>query len=436
MTINTKDFLKELSFLPKTPESICVALSGGADSVCLLHIIKSAFEDTNTTVSAVHINHNLRGEESKADQEFCENLCKKLSVPLTVKNVFVNEKIKKGESVEVAARRIRYEIFESLDCQYVATAHNANDVLETFIINFSRGSGLKGLTGIPKIRGNIIRPLLNYSREDILKYNEVNNLDYVVDSTNLTEIYTRNKVRHRIIPELKKINSEIVEVSKRNLEVLKIDEDFLAKESKKLLDEVYVADKGLKKDILNISHKALAVRVISEYTRIITGRMPDNYHLNLMLNMCNSKNGFENLFNGYSAVINKEYLSIKKEDAVSFKVETEVISKEKYDNLLKVNNLLVKNAIDYDKIVGEMIFRTRTPKDKIRPFGRGLSKSVRKLQNELGVDEKIRDIAPLACDATSLLWGYEIGIDDHVSIDQTTKKVLIFKVYISKNGGQ
>ena len=436
MTINNKDFLKEFSFLPKVPDSICVALSGGADSVCLLHLIKSAFDGTDTKISALHINHNLRGEESKSDQEFCVNLCKKLSVPLTVENVFVNEKIEKGESVEVAARRLRYEIFEKCNSQYVATAHNANDVLETFIINFSRGSGLKGLTGIPKKRGKIIRPLLNYSREDILKYLEVNGLDYVVDSSNLTDIYTRNKVRHNVIPELKKINSEIIEVSKRNFETLKIDEDFLAEESKKLLSVAYVVDCGLKREVLKASHKALAMRVISQYTHTVTGRFPDNYHLNLMLDMCNQKNGFENLFNGYSAVINKEYLVIKKEDNISFSVETEIVSKEKYDNLLKINNLLVKNAIDYDKIVGEIVFRTRTPKDKIRPFGRGLSKSVRKLQNELGVEEKIRDIAPLASDATSLLWGYEIGIDDHVSIDKNTKKVLIFKVYISKNGGQ
>jgi len=417
-------------------ESVCVALSGGADSVCLLHCLKNISDDIGFPLSAVHINHNIRGNEAKRDADFCVNLCKELNVPLKVFDVYVLENAGKGESVELAARRLRYEVFEKIESQYIATAHNADDSLETFLINFCRGTGLKGLTGIPDVRGRFIRPLNMCSKSDILNYIEQNDLKYVVDSTNLSNDYTRNKIRNNIIPLLKEISPELINISTRNINLLKSDNDFLDKEANKLYNISLCDSNRLKIEPLSDIHRALLARVISKYTYKITSRYPDNYHLNLMIDLLKQNGTLVELYNGFYARTAKGYFYVKKDEDFSFKVETEICSKENFDNQCKINKLLLKNAIDYDKIIGELVIRTRKPKDRLSPLGRGISKPLRRLQAEANIDVDLRDNAPVASDTNGVLWGYKVGADKRVTINESTKNVLVFKVYKSKKGGQ
>ena len=435
MTINKTNIALELDRLNITPKKVCVALSGGADSVCLLHILKQVFNGTEVSLSAVHINHCLRGEESNSDEAFCVELCNELDVPIFVHKVDVLNEAQKGESTELAARRIRYEIFSKIDVDYIATAHNANDSLETFLINFSRGTGLKGLTGIPSVRDRFIRPLIKCSRDEILEYIKQNKLEFVTDSSNLTDLYTRNKFRHKIIPQLKEISPEIISIASRNMEQLSIDNDFIESAALKLYESAYVQGKGLKTDVLLSAHRAVSSRVLMKYVKTITNRAPDSFHVNLMLDICHSKNASQELFDGFTAKVSRGLININGSLDFKFSLNTEVISPEKFKNQLKINNLLLKNAIDCDKIVGKLIIRTRLSGDTLRPLGRGLSKPIRKLQNELGIEKSLRDFAPVAADDNGPLWSFELGIDERMSIDSNTKNILVFNVYKQKNGG-
>lgn len=417
------------------PESICVALSGGADSVCLLHILNSLSAEFGYKLSAIHINHNIRGEEAKRDENFCINLCNKMGVPLKVASVSVLSEANKGESVEFAARRLRYKVFEELDAQYIATAHNADDSIETFLINFCRGTGLKGLIGIPDVRGRFVRLLNECSKNDILNYINNNNLEFVTDSTNLDNDYTRNKIRNNIIPILKDFSPELVNISVRNLNILKNDNDYLEEQATKLFNDSYKANSGLKVEKLVLAHSALTSRVISSFIYKITKRYPDNLHINLIFDLLNLKISSVELFDGFYAKVNKGYFCVLKNENIDFYVETELLSKEKFENDCKINKLLLKNAIDCDKIVGELNIRTRMANDRLSPVGRGLSKPVRRLQAEANIGVEIREKVPVAADDNGVIWGYEIGIDEAMKIEDKTKRVLVFKVYKTINGG-
>lgn len=412
------------------PKNICVALSGGADSVCLLHTLKSISTDIGFSLSAVHINHNIRGEEAKRDADFCAELCQTLEIPLKTFDIKVLEQAKKGESVELAARRMRYEIFEGLDDEYIATAHNADDSLETFLINFCRGTGLKGLTGIPNVRGRFIRPLNGCSKSDILNYVSANNLKYVVDSTNLSNDYTRNKIRNNIVPLLKDISPEILDVSVRNISLLKNDSDYIESEAKKLYNAA-CKNGVLKTELLKNVHTALVSRVISSFAFNVTNRYPDNLHLNLMMDLLNKSSARVQLYDGFYAEVIKGCFLVKKDEKISFSVETEVITKNKFVELCKINKLLLKNAIDCDKIVGKLVLRTRKAGDRLSPSGRGLSKPLRRLQAEADIPVFLRENAPVAEDENGVVWGYAIGTDERVAIDEKTQNILIFKVYKS-----
>ena len=178
------------------------------NSTALLSVFVSLKEKYNLSIYAAHINHNIRGDEAKRDENFCKILCEKFNAELFIKSVDVPTLAKTAEkfSEELCGRNVRYAFFEELSqkfCAKIATAHTASDNAETLIFNIARGASLAGLSAIPPKRGNIIRPLIELSRGDIESYCEENNLEYVTDSTNLADDYTRNYIRHNIIPCLK-----------------------------------------------------------------------------------------------------------------------------------------------------------------------------------------------------------------------------------------
>jgi len=198
-------------------EQVTIALSGGADSVALLHILL----DLGYDVSAVHVNHNLRGEESNRDQEFVFDLCSRLNINLKIHSITIQQK--KHQSLEEAAREVRYSLFEGK----TATGHTASDNAETVFLNLIRGTGLKGLCGIPPVRDNIIRPLILCTRTEVEEYCAANNLQYVTDSSNLSDEFTRNKLRLSLIPVIKELNPAFDGTITRMCEILREDSDFL-----------------------------------------------------------------------------------------------------------------------------------------------------------------------------------------------------------------
>lgn len=196
-------------FLRETP--LLLAVSGGVDSVVLTHLCRKA----ELNISLAHCNFNLRGEESDKDEQFVQDLADALELEVFIEH-FDTEKYagEQKKSIQVAARELRYKWFnnlqQALGFQYVLTAHHANDSLETFLINFLRGTGLDGLTGIPDKNEEVVRPLLPFSRAEIEQYARRNNLQWRDDSSNASTKYLRNKIRHDIIPALEEINPQLL----------------------------------------------------------------------------------------------------------------------------------------------------------------------------------------------------------------------------------
>lgn len=190
-------------------KSICVALSGGADSVCLLHCFFSHAEAYEIKLSAVHVEHGIRGKDSLDDMRFCETLCEKWKIPLRVVRIDLPALARARKTgLEETGRAVRYEIFHELlsegACDLVATAHNRNDVAETLLFRLARGTGLSGMKAISDREG-IVRPLLCIPRSAIEAYLSENGLSHVEDATNADERYTRNYIRHYALPAYEKI---------------------------------------------------------------------------------------------------------------------------------------------------------------------------------------------------------------------------------------
>ena len=200
---------------------LLIANSGGIDSMVLTHL----FSKMDVDLHVAHCNFQLRGEASDTDAEFVENITYLSSNQIYI-NLFGTENYAKKHnlSIQLAARELRYQWFDELlkekELHYILTAHHADDNLETFIINFTRGSGLEGLTGIPQQNGNIVRPLLPFSREEILKYAKENQIEWREDETNASTKYLRNKIRHEIVPLLKEINPSLLDSFSNTIEFL------------------------------------------------------------------------------------------------------------------------------------------------------------------------------------------------------------------------
>lgn len=411
-------------------DKICVALSGGADSVALLSVLFSLRETLKINLCAVHINHCLRGAESDRDEKFVRQLCKDLGIELIVEKIDVNALSKEsGDSVELAARKARYSFFETLsDCK-IATAHTSSDNAETVLINILRGTALKGLCGIPAKRGIYIRPLIECTRLDVEKYCEENSLSFVTDSSNLSDDYTRNVLRHKVVPVLRNINMSFDDTVRRMSDNISSDCEYIDTVATEIYKKIKKRNAVLLPENL---HKAVLSRIIFKLIEDVTGSKTDSLHINEICDSVGSRKRIL-LFSNYYAVINKQKVEIINENdikLVSFTVNQKIISKTDFDKNCKINNLLLKNAIDYDKICGVLNLRTRKAGDFIKLNGREGTKDVRKLFNEHKIPIKDRDVWPIACDEQGVIWISEIGISQRVAVDEQTKNVLFFETCI------
>lgn len=227
MTQNFKAHLnQDFPFLKD--KKLLIAISGGLDSVVLYHLLTTLQFD----ISLAHCNFNLRGKESDLDEEFVNNLPQKTSNQIFIKSFDTIKHSKENKlSTQITARDLRYAWFQELaeehNFDFILTAHHADDNLETFLINLTRGTGLEGFTGIPKINGNIVRLLLPFSREEILKYAHEHKIEWREDASNASTKYTRNKIRHQVIPVLKEINPSLLSSFEKTMENLQESQQIL-----------------------------------------------------------------------------------------------------------------------------------------------------------------------------------------------------------------
>lgn len=418
------------SFSLLSSDNITVALSGGADSVALLHALCALRDKLGLNISAAHLNHMIRGEEALRDESFVKQLCRDMNVPLICESVDVPLYAKEHRlSTETAAREVRYAFFERVNKGVVATAHTASDNLETVLFNLARGTGLNGLCGIPPKRGIYIRPLILATRQEVEDYCAKNGLSYVTDSTNLSDDYTRNRIRHTVIPVLKSVNASAEKAAARTVISLREDEELLSS-----LADSYL-DKNCENGYLNIKAEvspAVLKRAIKKYAEsTVTGLFLDSNHLNGVYSLC-LNGGRISLPCDTSATAENGRLFIGKSleygKKPKFRVTTEIKDNTFFENGEKVNNLLLNNSIDCDKIVGELILRTRLPGDSIRLAGRGCTKSLKKLMNELKIAINLRDSIPVLADDGGLVWVYGAGTANRCAVNEKTEKVMIITV--------
>ena len=217
-------------------DKVVVGLSGGADSMCLVTLLDEFKSELGISVHAVHINHCIRGDEADRDELFVRRFCEEKNIPLTVfRRDIPGISEKTGESTELAARRVRYECFSLCEADKIATAHSASDRIETLLFNLSRGASLNGLCSIPPVRDNIVRPLIGITRSEIEQYCKDNAVEYVTDSTNLTDEYVRNKFRLKVIPGICSINPAFEKNALRCIELLNEENAYIENLAEKLL---------------------------------------------------------------------------------------------------------------------------------------------------------------------------------------------------------
>jgi tRNA(Ile)-lysidine synthase len=221
-----KHINENLPFLGKS--KLLLAISGGIDSVILAHLL----HEMNLDFSLAHCNFKLRYEDSDKDAEFVTELAKNLNIKIHLNSFETSTYATENKiSTQMAARDLRYSWFEDLilefNYDFLLTAHHANDNLETVLINLTRGTSLHGLTGIPEINGNIIRPLLPFTRSEIEKYTIANNISWREDDSNSSKKYFRNKIRHDVIPVLQELNPSILETFTKHLSFLKLEKNVL-----------------------------------------------------------------------------------------------------------------------------------------------------------------------------------------------------------------
>ncbi len=419
---------------------ITVALSGGADSVALLHALFILKDKFSYSLSAAHLNHSIRGEEADRDEKFAEQFARSLGVEFISKKIDVPHLAKQNkESLELAARNARYRFLGEIAKDKIATAHTASDLVETVIFNMTRGSSLDGICGIPAKRDNVIRPLIFATRSDVEAYLKQNGLSYVTDSTNLDTRYNRNKIRRNVIPTLKEINSAAENNILSLAESLSDDANYL----KAQVDRLYNSCKKenhLNTEALKNEHLSLVGRVISRFITEEIGISPDRKHVTSVSELVKKGNGQVSLDRNFFAVQSFGKLSVTKlsdkkthyfeiSDDLSndspFKLS--IVSLKDIKNTENFNNLLLYRAIDYDKIQGKLVFRSRKDADRISLPKRKVTKSLKKLFIEDKIDKDKRDELLILADEEGILWVEGYGADKKATITSETQRILMIE---------
>ncbi len=454
-------------------DRIVVGVSGGADSVCLLYVLHKLIPVYSMELIAVHINHGIRGEEANRDQLYVSELCKSLGIPFFHFTYNVKEFAERCNlTEEEAGRNIRYQSFLEVcrqqKCNKIAVAHNKNDNAETILFHLFRGSGIKGLTGMEPNRvictdfGNIIliRPLLCMERDEIEEYLHREGISYQIDSTNLTEDYTRNKIRNRILRyATKEINTGAVnnihESSLKLKEALEYMEENINSRYRELVtkkgSEFTIKVKELSKEAMALQ-KGIIRKVLEE----IAGRQKDleSKHIDAIRSLYDKQVG-KYVHLPYHMIAKRDYEEIKiyKKNEVrtinsgDTKIEAKIIgipgelyvpqlNKVLQTQLLQYEkkNTIPKNScmkwFDYDKIENAVEIRTRKEGDYIQINGSGGRKKIKDFFIDQKIPKEQRDSQVLIADGNHVMWipGTSDRMSEKYKVDETTTKILLMKM--------
>ncbi len=388
----------------------------------LLSFLISIRDEYSLTLKVAHIEHGIRGQESIDDALFVEEYCRENNVEFNILHIdAVGEARYNSLGIEEYSRNRRYEFFNSIPCDRIATAHNLSDNIETVLMRLGRGTGLKGACGIPPVRDKIIRPLIEISSSEIRQYCNEHDISYRVDSTNLENDYARNKIRNELIPVYKELFPELETALSAFILDACEDYSYIEKSAKLTLDEALENNK-LNIQILRKTDASIQKRVINQY--FLDNEITlDRIHLNDVLKLV-YKNGKIQIKGSVFAVSNEKYLRIadfsKKQFNDSFVKKVLSINEFNRDN--------VDFYCDCDKIVGNVNIRPKMAGDKIIPANRNCTKTLKKLLNELSVPVEERDCLPVICDDLGVIGVVGVAVDDRVKLTADTKNVLTIQI--------
>lgn len=414
---------------------VVVGISGGADSVALLHILVSL----GYKCIAAHCNFNLRGDESFRDEQFTIDFTKRLQVPLCKISFETNKYAQENRlSVEMAARELRYSWFEELlhtyDAEAVAVAHHRDDSVETLLINLTRGSGIAGLTGIKPKNGKVVRPLLCVSREDIFSYIEENGLEYVTDSSNSSDIYTRNFIRLKVIPLLEEINPSVKASLARTANHL-YDASLIYNHSIEEARRVIIQNNRLSISAL-LSFPAPATilyemlkpygfsRTVCE--SIFTVLEKDSGKIFYSSTHRLLKDRSDLLIDVLSGEDNRAYLINLEDDNVDLPVELKpeiVVIKEDY----QIEKDKKFAYFDFDKLSFPLVLRHWQEGDWFVPFGMKGKKKISDYFSDKKFSLFDKEKTWLLCSGQDVIWIVGERTDNRYRIEKTTKRVLKLK---------
>jgi tRNA(Ile)-lysidine synthase len=451
-----KETIRKYALL-NSGDRVLVAVSGGPDSVCLLGVLQTLVKDLDLTLHVAHLDHMFRGKESANEALFVSELAKKFGIPTTNEKVDVPAYCReRGLSPQEGAREVRYDflkrVAKTTDSSHIATGHTANDQAETFLMRLIRGAGASGLSAIPPLRENIIRPLIDITREEVLDYLKITGLAFVTDPSNTKPVYTRNRIRMEVLPVLQRFNPRIVTtlaaaagqlrdedeavegycttladsilVQKENTVFVKRNEfntlppAFRRRLLKKASDLAGVESSGLSRiqidEAIMFMAAARTGRTMNLLARLTIGREYDRF-------VISAQSGTDD----FSHEIMIPGVTVISE----LRMEIETLVTDRLTDEQEDINYVWQALFDYDKIGSVLTLRSRYPGDWFCPTG--MSGRSKKIQDYF-VDEKVprrkRDRVPLLCSGEDILWIVGLRTDERRLPGPATKRVLVVRV--------
>lgn len=457
----------------KQGDSVIVGLSGGADSVALLCVLLKLRETLGIVLSACHINHNLRGEESLRDAHFCQTLCNRLDIPLVIKSVDVAGYCAQHRcATEEGARILRYDALQSLNLNpdaKIATAHTLSDNAETLLLNLTRGAALEGLCGIPPVRDNIIRPLINRTRAEVEDYLKALGQDFVTDSTNLTNDYKRNRVRHELMPLLKALNPSFEQAARRTTDALRADKALLGQLAEQALNDAALPDmppalpgwagrlarflprqkrwsraalSERPKPVRLRCYKALLVDAGQRYDAdrlalvdalLLSGSGGMQLDSRSMLRCDDETLCFEMLVDPPRVDTRQILLSDDKIQVViplfgGHSLRIWEIDRTEIKFFVNKRSLQFKNAIDCDRMNEIITLRPRAAGDRIALAGHNCTQSLKKLLNAMAVPTPLRDGLIVLSDEQGPVWIEGLGVSERAAVSYDTRRAALITI--------